>query len=115
MLGRCCGGALYEQVDVVAVGADFDEVDIISLLYFKTGLDECFDHTVGQYFSSVLYWTYDVIQQAGFVVTLQQMTVLHATNIHPLSLPSQQAARQSFLVYEYGREALKHYSYSSWT
>lgn len=29
VLGRCCGGALYEQVDVVAVSADFDEVDII--------------------------------------------------------------------------------------
>ena len=94
--GGCCGDALYEKVDVVAVGANFDEVDFISLLYFKTGLGECFDHTVGQHFSSVLHWTYDVMQQTGFVVALGDMAVFHSTNIHLTSLPSQQAARQCF-------------------
>jgi hypothetical protein len=40
-----------------------------------------------------------VIQQAGFVVALAYMAVLHATNIHRIALTSQQAARQSVLVY----------------
>ena len=84
---------------MIAVSANFDEVDLISLLYSKTGFGERFDHTIGQYFPSVFYWTYDVIQQAGFVVALRDVTILHATNIHLISLPSQQAARQSFLVY----------------
>ena len=98
VLGRCCGDGLYEYVDVISVGANFDEVDIIATLYSKTGFRERFDHTVGQYFSSILYGTYDVIQQAGFVVTLCDMTVIHATNIHWIALTSQQAARQSVLV-----------------
>src|SRR3989344_73930 len=30
LFGRCCGDGLYEQVHMVAVCADFDEVDVIS-------------------------------------------------------------------------------------
>ena len=92
----CRGGALYEQVDMIKVGANFDKVDIISLLYFNTGFSERFDHTIGQYFPSVLYGAYNVIQQAGFVVALAYMSFYHATNIHWISLPSQQAGRKSF-------------------
>ena len=83
---------------MITVSANFDEVDVISLLYFKTGFGERFSYTVGQYFPPVLHGTHNVIQQAGLVVALAYMAVLHATNIHLISLPSQQAARQSFLV-----------------
>src|SRR3989338_2488542 len=84
---------------MVSVRANFEKVDIVALLYSKTGFGERFDHTVGQYFPSVLYWTYDVIQQAGFVVTLFNMTVFHATNIHRISLPPKQSFGAIFLVY----------------
>src|SRR3990167_11566533 len=84
---------------MVSVRANFEKVDIVALLYSKTGFGERFDHTVGQYFPSVLYWTYDVIQQAGFVVTLFNMTVFHATNIHQISLPPKQSFGAIFLVY----------------
>ena len=85
---------------MIAIGANFDEVDLISLLYFKAGFGECFDDTVGQYFPSVPHWTYDVVEKAGFVVALRNMAIFHATNIHRIALTSQQAARQSFLVYQ---------------
>ena len=98
VLGGCCGDGLYEQVHVIAVGTNFDEVDLISLLYSKTSFSERFDHTVGQYFPSIPYGTYDVVEKAGFVVALPYMAVFHATNIHRIALTSQQAARQSFLV-----------------
>ena len=83
---------------MIAVSANFDEVDFISLLYSKTGFGERFNHTARQYFSSVSDGTYHVVQKAGCVVALAYMTVLHATNIHRIALTSQQAARQSFLV-----------------
>jgi len=101
VLGRCRGDRLYEQVHMIAVGADFEKVDIIAILYSKAGFSDCFDHTVGQYFPTILHRTYDVIQQAGFVVALAYMAVLHATNIHRIALTSQQAARQSVLVYAF--------------
>ena len=66
---------------MVAVSADFEKVDIIAILYCKTGVLQCFDDTVGQYFPSILYWTYYVVEQACFVVTSAYMTVLHARNI----------------------------------
>ena len=98
---------------MIAISANFEEVNIISLLYFNTDFRERFDHTVGQYFPSILYWAYDVIQQAGFVVALAYMAVFHAANIHPISLPSQQAARQSFLVYSYRERVGEKYSISA--
>src|SRR3989338_4515802 len=92
---------------MVSVRANFEKVDIVALLYSKTGFGERFDHTVGQYFPSVLYWTYDVIQQAGFVVTLFNMTVFHATNIHQISLPPKQSFGAIFLVYPRARKCQK--------
>ena len=91
----CCGDGLYEKVDVITVRADFDEVDIISLLYSKTDFRERFDHTVGQYFSSILDRTYYVIQQTGFVVTLWDMTVFHSTNILQIPLPPKPQLRSN--------------------
>jgi hypothetical protein len=84
---------------MILVSADFDEVDVISFLYFKTNLGECFDDTVGQNFPSILHGAYDVIQEAGFVVTLNPVTVLHATNIHLPSLPPKQSFGAMVLVY----------------
>ena len=83
---------------MVAVGADFDEVDVISVLYSKTDFRERLDHTVGQYFSSILDWTYDVVQQTGFVVTLRDVTVFHSTNILQIPLPPKQSFGAMFLV-----------------
>lgn len=68
--GGCCGDGLYEKVGMVTVGADLDEVYVIALLYFKTGFSQCSDDTVGQYFPSILYRTYDVIEQTRDVVAL---------------------------------------------
>jgi len=96
--GGCCGDGLYKQVDVIVVRADFDEMDIISLLYFKTDFFERLDYTVGQYFPSILHGTYEVVQETGFVVALLRMAVLHATNIHPTSLPPQQSCGAIVLV-----------------
>ena len=84
---------------MIAVGTNFEKVDIIAVLYSKAGFGDCFDHTVGQYFPAILYGTYNVIQQAGCVVALRNMAIFHATNIHRIALTSQQAARQSLLVY----------------
>ncbi len=95
---RCCGDGLYEQVDVVVVCANFDEVDIIPVLYFKTDFLECLDDTVGQYFPAILDGAYEVVQETGFVVALLRMTVLHATNIHLTSLPPQQSCGAICLV-----------------
>jgi len=58
-----------------------NSLDIVALLYSKTGFGERLDDTVGQYFPSILYWTYDGIQQAGLVVVFNDMTFLHARNI----------------------------------
>ena len=89
---------MYEHVHVIVVSADFDEVDIISLLYFKTDFFERSRHTLGQYFPSVLDGAYHVVQEAACVVPLCDVTVLHATNIHLTSLPPKQSFGAMFLV-----------------
>ena len=76
---------------MILVGANFDEVYVIAVLYFKTDVGECFDDTVGQYFPSVLDGEYHVIQEAGRVVAFPYMTIFHATNIHLTSLPPKQS------------------------
>ena len=84
---RCCGGALYEKVHVVSISANFEEVDVVSLLYSKTDLLERSGNTVGEYFPSVLDGAYDVIQEKRLVVAFLDV-FFHATNIHLTSLPS---------------------------
>lgn len=97
-LWGCCGDGLYEHVHMITVCSDFDEVDIIAFLYFKTGFFQSFDDTVGQYFPSILGRTYDVVQQTSFVVTLPDMTVLHVTNILRIPLPPKQSFGAIVLV-----------------
>ena len=81
---------------MIVVGANFDEVDFISLQYAKTGFGKRFDDTVGLYFPSIPYGTYDVVQQAGLVVAFPYMTVFHATNIHRIALTSQPSCAAIF-------------------
>ena len=97
---RCCGDRLDHEVDMILVGADLDEVDIISVLYFKADVFECLDDTVGQNFPPVLHRAYEVVQERGFVVPLGPVTVLHARNIHLTSLPPKQSFGAIVLVYE---------------
>ena len=94
---------------MVFVCADFDKVNVIAVLYFKTEGGECFDDTVGQYFPSVLDGEYYVIQEAGFVVALPYMTVFHATNIPWIPLPPKQSFGAIVLVYcLYGAACVTH-------
>ena len=98
VLGGCCGDGLDECVHMIFVRAQFDEVDVIALLYFKTDCFECVDDTVGQNFPSVLDGENHVVQKTGFVVTLPDMSVFHATNIHRIPLPPKQSFGAIFLV-----------------
>ena len=81
LAGRCCRDRLDEKVDVVLVGADLDEVDVIAVLYFKADGSECFDDTVAQYFPAVLDGEYRVVEQTRLVVALLDMPIFHARNI----------------------------------
>lgn len=92
---------------MIVIGADFEKVDIISSLYFKTQVGERFNHTVSQYFPSVLNGTDDMVQKAGLVVALPHMTVFHATNIHLSLLSPKQSFGAMFLVYRVSRERLE--------
>ena len=80
---------------MVAVSADFEKVDIIAILYCKTGVLQCFDDTVGQYFPSILYWTYNMVEQTGLGVTLRDVTFFHSTNILQISLPPKPQLRSN--------------------
>ena len=90
---------LYECVEMVVVGADLDEMYVISILDLKKDVCECFDDTVGQNFPPVLNGEYHVVQETGFVVALRRVTVFHATNIPRISLPPKQSFGAMFLVY----------------
>src|SRR4051812_47704741 len=57
------------------VGADFEKVDFIAILYFKTNFLKRSGNTVGQYFPSILDGTDDVVEQARLVVAFLDMPI----------------------------------------
>lgn len=72
--------ALDKKMHMILICSYLDKVYFIALADFKAGIFEGLFGNLGEYFSSVLYWTDDVIQENRLVMALVDM-VRHIPNI----------------------------------
>jgi hypothetical protein len=87
--GREYGDALDEEMDMILIGADLDETNLVALLDLQAHVFECFLDRLGKGLFSVFHGTNQMVEQECLVVTFDDVFA------HPMMLHLRESTSHS--------------------